>query len=83
MRTLIIDCSGFPLEHAAYITDETGHIYQTAHLPTAEIAGYANNSNVDKIYLQGPTDYCIGIQEEVQTELALEYANNNIRVEIL
>lgn len=83
MYTLIVDCSGFPLEHSVYLVDEGGQTQSIAQLPTAEIAGYAVNQNVDTIYLQGSAGYCAGISEAIETQLNLDYSSKKIKVEVL
>ena len=84
MRTLIVNCSGFALEHNIVLQDEGVRGFEEiAQLPTAEIAGYATHKNVDKIILSGITDYCFGLKDEISTQLMTEYANNNIEIEVM
>ena len=83
MYYLIVDCSGFPLEHSVYLVDEGGQTQSIMQLPTSEIAGYANSTGVNKVYLQGAEDYCFGLSEEIAKQLSLEYSNNNIEIEVL
>ena len=83
MRTLIIDCSGFSLEHAGFIIDENLQVQERVQLATSEIAAYASKANgVKKIKLAGPTEYCLGLQQDIERQLALEYAINNIEIEV-
>ena len=84
MFTLMVDCSGFPLEHTTYVVGINGELIATAYLPAAEIAGYASSdSRITEIKLQGMADYCYGIKEEIEKQLALEYSNNKIKVEVV
>jgi hypothetical protein len=84
MYTLIADCSNFTLEHGICIADAAGEIVAVTHLPLDEIAKYAAaDSRIDSIKLSGPTEYCMGIKEEIENKLALEYADRNINVEVL
>ena len=84
MLTLMVDCNAFLLEHSTYILDPRGEIVALAHLPTAEIASYANSdSRISEIKLQGMSEYCYGIKEEIEKQLALEYSNNKIKVEVV
>ena len=83
MYYIIVDCSGFPLEHCVYLVDEGGQTQSMVHLPTSEIAAYAANQKADTIYLQGPTSYCIGISEAIETQLNLDYSSKKIKVEVL
>ncbi len=79
---LIVNCAGFTLEHCVYLLDNKSSM-QPIQLPTSEIAGYATNAGVNKIYLRGQKDYCLGIKEEISKQLALEYNNNNIEIEVM
>lgn len=83
MYTLIVNCSGFALEHSIYMVDEDGQAQAIAQLPTTEIAGFAVQSQVKKICLQGPTEYCFGIGESIGRQLVTEYSNNNIEIEVI
>ena len=83
MYTLIIDCSGFVLEHSVHILDPNGNIVGLMHLPSAEIANFvAKDNRISNIKLSGVTEYCNGIKEEIEKQLALEYANDKRNVEI-
>lgn len=83
MYTLIIDCSGFVLEHSVHILDPNGNIVGLMHLPSAEIANFvAKDNRISNIKLSGVTEYCNGIKEEIEKQLALEYANGKRNVEI-
>ena len=83
MYTLIIDCSGFALEHGVHIVDAAGNTVGLMHLPTSEVAGFvARERNVTGVKLSGPTEYCNGIKEEIEKAVALDYANNIRKVEI-
>ena len=84
MCTLIIDCSGFPLEHSGYVMNESAEVVQRVQLLASEIAGFAaQTGDIKKIALSGPTDYCLGIKEEISKQLALEYAFEDIEIEVL
>lgn len=83
MRTLMVDCGGFVLEHSVYLITQEGIARTAAQLPTAELAGYAYAANVEKIYLRGPKDYCLGIKEEILKQLKTEYSNNTIEIEVI
>lgn len=83
MYTLIIDCSGFVLEYSVHILDPNGSIVGLMHLPSAEIANFvAKDNRISNIKLSGATEYCNGIKEEIEKQLALEYANGKRNVEI-
>ena len=83
MYTLIIDCSGFVLEHSIHILDPNGNIVGLMHLPSAEIANFvAKDNRISNIKLCGAIEYCNGIKEEIEKQLALEYANGKRNVEI-
>ena len=84
MYTLIADCSNFTLDHSICIADAAGNIVAVTHLPVDEIAEYAAaDSRIDSIKLSGPTEYCMGIKEQIENKIALEYASRNINVEVL
>ena len=83
MYALVINPSGFPAEYTGYITDETGNIVETGRIVIDDLASYAVLKGAEKIVLQGNTDYCLGIKEEVEKKLATEYANKNITVEVM
>ena len=83
MYTLMIAPSGFPAEYAGYITNEAGDIVETGRIMIDDLADYAVLKGAEKIVLQGNTDYCLGIKEEVDKKLATEYANKNIIVEVM
>ena len=83
MCSLIVDCSGFPLEFCTYLTDTVGQIQQVKSIPASEIAGYAYTSGVNAIYLQGPEEYCFGLKEEIANQLVTEYSNKHIEIEVM
>ena len=83
MYALVIAPCGFPAEYTGYITDETGNIVETGRTVIDDLADYAVLKGVERIILQGNTDYCLGIKEEVDKKLATEYANKNIIVEVM
>ena len=83
MYALVIAPCGFPAEYTGYITDETGNIVETGRIVIDDLASYAVLKGVERIVLQGNTDYCLGIKEEVDKKLATEYANKNIIVEVM
>ena len=81
MYTLIIDCSGFALEHGIHIIDAMGKTAGLMHLPTSEIADFVKrDSRITQVKLSGPTEYCNGIKEEIEKTIALEYANNTRKI---
>ena len=83
MYTLMIAPSGFPAEYTGYITNEAGDIVELGRIVIDDLASYAVLKGAEKIILQGNTDYCLGIKEEVDKKLATEYANKNILVEVM
>ena len=83
MYALVINPSGFPAEYTGYITDETGNLVETGRIVIDDLADYAVLKGVEIIALQGNTEYCLGIKEEVEKKLATEYANKNIIVEVM
>ena len=83
MHTLMIAPSGFPAEYTGYITNEAGDIVESGRIVIDDLADYAVLKGAEKIILQGNTDYCLGIKEEVDKKLAIEYANKNIIVEVM
>lgn len=83
MYTLIADCSNFALEHGIHIVDGNGKIVALMHLPISELSHLvASDSTISSVKLSGATEYCIGIKEEIEKQLALEYANSKRNVEI-
>jgi hypothetical protein len=40
-------------------------------------------NKVNYIGLQGPMEYCLNYKEDIENKLALEYANNNIEIEVI
>lgn len=83
MYTLIVDCSNFVLEHSAHILDPNNKIVGLMHLPTSEIAALvAHDSRFSKVKLAGALEYCNGIKEEIEKQVALQYANSKRTVEI-
>ena len=85
MRTLIIGCSGFTLKYSAYIIDSNSQeVKGIEHIMPEDIANYIGARNdIDEVKLQGPTDYCLGIKEQIEKGLVLEYANKNIKIEVM
>lgn len=83
MYTLMIAPSGFPAEYTCYITNEAGDIVETDRIVIDDLTSYAVLKGAERIVLQGNTDYCLGIKEEVEKKLATEYANKNIKVEVI
>ena len=84
MHTLIIDCTAFLLHLAVYALDADGEVFQKEYMSADSIAGYAAaNKGIKNIKITGPTEYCLGLKEELQTKLALEYANNDIEIEVI
>ena len=84
MYTLIVDCSSIGIIPSAYMIDSTGQIVDLKHLTLDNISKFAaSDVRIDSIKLSGPEEYCEGIKENIEKQLATEYANNNITVEVL
>ena len=84
MFTLIVDCSGFPLEHHAYVTDGSDKVIGIAQLPTSEIAPYINNDRrISKVVLSGPMEYCLGLKDDITENLSQEYSIRNVEIEVI
>ena len=84
MHTLIVDCTAFLLYLAVYAVDGDGEVYKRDYMSAEDIPGYANtNRDIKTIKLSGPTEYCMGLKEELETKLATEYANNDIEIEVI
>lgn len=83
MYTLIAECSNFILEHSIHIVDSNNNIVAVMHMPVAELANFvAHDSRISAVKLTGIAEYCYAIKEEIENQLALEYANNQRQVEI-
>ena len=83
MYTLIADCSNFTLEHGVHIIDGNGNTVALMHLPISELASFvAHDTRISEVKLAGATEYCYGLKEEIEKQLALEYANSKRNVEI-
>ena len=83
MYTLIADCSNFALEHGIYVVDGNGDPVSLMHLPISELADLiAHDNRISSVKLTGATEYCYGLKEEIEKQLALEYANSKRNVEI-
>ena len=84
MHSLIIDCTGFLLKLAVYAMNADGEVYQRAYMQAEDIAGYAaTNRDIKNIKLTGPTDYCLGLKDDIRARLALEYSINDIEIEVM
>ena len=84
MYSLIVDCSSFGTIPSVYVTNPTGQIVDLKHLTLDNILEFAaSDIRIDSIKLSGPTEYCEGLKENIERQLATEYANNNITVEVL
>lgn len=84
MHSLIIDCSAFLLHLAVYAINADGEVYQRDYMSAEDIPGYASvNRDIKTIKLAGPTEYCMGLKEELESKLALEYAINDIEIEVI
>jgi hypothetical protein len=84
MYTLIVDCSNFILEHAVHIVDEKGHSAGMLHLTIDDVVKFVSqDSRITNVKLAGQTDYCYGVKENIEKQLATEYAINNVKVEVL
>lgn len=84
MYSLIVDCSSFGTIPSVYVTDSTGQIVDLKHLTLDNISEFAaSDIRIDSIKLSGPEEYCEGLKENIERQLATEYANNNITVEVL
>ena len=83
MYTLIAECSNFILEHGVHVIDGNGNIVAVMQVPASELADLiAHDSRISEVKLTGIAEYCYGIKEEIEKQLALEYANNKRKVEI-
>jgi hypothetical protein len=84
MRALIIDCGNFSLGHTGMVVGPNNQIVEKIQFEKTEDAlNYAIGSNIDTIKLFGNTEFCLGIKEQIQNQLAIEYANqNNITIEV-
>ena len=84
MYTLIVDCSSLGIIPSAYVVDPTGQIVDLKPLTLDNISKFAaSDIRIDSIKVSGPEEYCEGIKENIEKQLAMEYANNNITVEVL
>lgn len=84
MYGLIIDCTAFLLHLAVYALDSDGEVFQKNYMSAEDIPAFAAaNKDIKNIKLSGPTEYCIGLKEELEKKLALEYAVNNIEIEVI
>ena len=84
MYTLIVDCSSIGIIPSVYVIDPTGQIVDLKHLTLDNISKFAaSDIHINSIKLSGPEEYCEGIKENIEKQLAIEYANNNITVEVL
>lgn len=81
----MVDCNAFDLKHTVYVVDEQSNfkLNTAASIPVGQIAEYAAASAVDCIKIQGITEYNEGIKEQIEKDLALKYANKNIKVEVI
>ena len=86
MHTLIIDCisMNFLLQFAVYALDGDGEVYQQQLMDAKDIVRYAAaNRDIKNIKIAGPVDYCLGLKDELENKLALEYAVNDIEIEVI
>lgn len=84
MYSLIIDCTAFLLHLAVYALDADGEVYQKNYMSAEDIPAFAAvNKDIKNIKLTGPTEYCVGLKEQLETKLALEYAINDIEIEVI
>ena len=84
MYTLTIDCTGFPLEHAAYVTNGDNNVIALTRLRLEDIAAYIkSDTKIHKVQLSGPTDYCLGIKADIENTLITEYSKTNIEIELI
>ena len=86
MYTLIAECSGFILEHGVHIVDGNGNTVALMHLPISELADLiTRDTRISSVKLVGAAEYCYGIKEEIEKQVALEYANNkrNLEIEVI
>ena len=59
-------------------------MHQSSILTLDNISKFAaSDIHINSIKLSGPEEYCEGIKENIEKQLATEYANNNITVEVL
>ena len=84
MYTLIVDCSGFALGYNSLMLDTQGQLVSSGPvLSTDEILFAATSHPVTQIKLAGPTDFCLGLKDDIITRLATEYKNTTITVEVM
>ena len=84
MRTLIIGCGGFSLKFSAYTINEMGELISVEHVNSEDLGKYIGGRyDIDKVLLQGPTDYCLGIKDKIENSMALHYANRKIQIEVM
>ena len=86
MHTLIIDCMSmnFLLQLAVYALDGDGEVYKQQLMDANDIIAYtATNRDIKNIKIAGPTEYCLGLKDELENKLALEYAVNDIEIEVI
>ena len=80
MYTLIIDCSNFALEHSAHAVNGSGDLVAVMHIKTEDIGKFiAEDDRITEVKLSGNPEYCLGIKEDIENKVALEYANNKDR----
>ena len=84
MYSLIVDCSTFQLIPSTYLVNEdTSEVVSIEHIAVDNLPAFAAAEGVNKIKLSGPTEYCLGLKEKLENKLALEYAVNNIEIEVM
>ena len=84
MYSLIVDCSTFQLIPGTYLVNEdTSEVVSIEHIAVDNLPAFAAAEGVNKIKLSGPTEYCLGLKEKLENKLALEYAVNNIEIEVM
>ena len=83
MSLLIVDMVEFALEHNVYkITDS--EIKSVVCMPIEQVIDYAISlGDIDNIQLVGNKEYCNGIKSKLEETLALEYADKNIKIEVV
>lgn len=84
MYTLIVDCSGYGTIPSVYVADPTGAVVAAVSVSLDQLTEYAaKDGRIDNIKLSGIYDYCMAVKEDIEKELALEYAERKINVEVL
>lgn len=85
MSSVIINTSGFP--HAfpiVYWNNETGAKEQEILVSANNIANYiAADDRIEEVSLFGLRDYNEGLKQHIQELLVKDYANHNMKIEVM